>query len=202
MTSNHQDMIFSSVIVFPSTYLLTFINHHYKVWWLPQPKIYSLQVKAEVCFQMERFMEESIRASERIDSIFPATRRVHNSIFEIPVFEEAIATTMVYHSNLEERIAEYSFWRQWMWKSEDVMKLQESLALVPLCNLWILLSLPTMMLMHPALVKTSTRSVSHYIGQSSIRLLSEVERPRYGQLLDIAVAQPAQAAHAAQMHPS
>lgn len=35
ITSNYQEITFSSVLIFPSAYVVRFINHYFEVWWLP-----------------------------------------------------------------------------------------------------------------------------------------------------------------------
>lgn len=124
----YHDVTLGSVVVFPTPYMGRFINSHFLSRLLPKPKLYSLQVNAEIRFRMERFIDEAIAALERIDAVSPATPRLYSSTTSAQILEAASATTTVFQHELQDRIAEFSLWRQWIQKPKDLQALKVSLA--------------------------------------------------------------------------
>lgn len=106
--------------------MLRFINSHFEIWWLPQPKLYRLQVKAEICFRIKRFIEESIAALDRIDKEFPASRRFHSSMSQ--TLGGVIHAINAHQRDHEVKIAEIPWWRR-IQKPKDIEALKDTLAL-------------------------------------------------------------------------
>ena len=121
ITSKHQELTYASVIVYPWYYMLNFLNLHWEIRWLPQPKLYSLQVKAEIRFRLNRFIEQSIAALDRIDKESPSSTS--------PTLGRAINTITAHQRDLDVKIAETS-WRQWIQKPKDIKVLRDTLAVI------------------------------------------------------------------------
>ncbi|KAL8918741.1 MAG: hypothetical protein Q9208_007181 [Pyrenodesmia sp. 3 TL-2023] len=127
-TLDYADLTFTSVVVFPTIHMVRFVNNHFLVDWLPQPRFYNIQVKAELRFRMERFIDQTVAALERIDSASLATRRSRSSSSPAQVLEAASAMTAIFQQDLEERMAEFPLWRQWIQPPKDIVALKASLA--------------------------------------------------------------------------
>ena len=126
ITSNHQELSYSSVLVWPSAHMLRFYNSLLEIWWLPQPKLYRLQVKAEICFRIKRFIEESIAALDRIDKKFPPSRLFQSSTSQ--TLGGVITTIDAYQRDHEAKIVEIPWWRR-IQKPKDIETFKDTLAL-------------------------------------------------------------------------
>lgn len=66
--SNYMDLSPSSLLIFPTwSHTIRFINQYVLIPFLPEPRLYSLQVKSEIRFQMKQLIDESTVALNRID---------------------------------------------------------------------------------------------------------------------------------------
>ena len=127
ITSKHQELTYVSVIVLPWLYMFEFMNNFFETSWLPQPKLYSLQVKAEIRFRLSQFIEESIAALDRIDKKSPTSRRFHSLTSQ--TLGGAINTITAHQRDLEVKIAETP-WRQRIQNPKHIKALRDTLALL------------------------------------------------------------------------
>lgn len=127
ITSKHQEITSASVVIHPYTYISGFINKIYEISWLPQPKLYSPQVKAEIRFRLSHFIEESIAALDRIDKESLTSRRFHSSTSQ--TLGGAINIITANQRDLEVKIAETP-WRQRMQNPKHIKALRDTLALL------------------------------------------------------------------------
>ena len=129
-TSDYQDVTISSVLVFPGVHLLRFINQYTLIPWLPEPKLYSLQVKAEIRFLKRRFIDEITAALDRIDTISPTTRYFHNSTSRTQLLEAAMKAVTSHQQMIMQKIDKSAPipWR-WIYKPDHIVTLQEHRAL-------------------------------------------------------------------------
>ncbi|KAF6233315.1 hypothetical protein HO173_008439 [Letharia columbiana] len=66
--SNYMDLSPSSLLIFPTwSHTIRFINQYVLIPFLPEPRLYSLQVKSEIRFQMKQLIDESTVALNRIN---------------------------------------------------------------------------------------------------------------------------------------
>lgn len=128
--SSYEHVTISSLLVFPGAHLLRFINQYTLIPWLPEPKLYSLQVKAEMRFQKRQFIDEITAALDRIDASSPATRYSHNSISRTQLLEAAMKTVANHQQMIMQKIDKSAPipWR-WIYKPEHILTLQEHYAL-------------------------------------------------------------------------
>ena len=106
--------------------MFRFYNSLFEIQWLPQPKLYRLQVKAEICFRVNRFIEESIAALNRIDKKFPPSRRFQQSISQ--TLGGVITIIDAHQRDHEAKIAELPWWQR-IQKPKDIEALKDTLAL-------------------------------------------------------------------------
>ena len=84
--------------------MFEFVNNFFETSLLPLPKLYSLQVKAEIRFRLSQFIEKSITALGRIDKKSPTSRRFHSSTSQ--TLGGAINTITAHQRDLEVKITE------------------------------------------------------------------------------------------------
>ncbi|KAL8763467.1 MAG: hypothetical protein Q9184_000735 [Pyrenodesmia sp. 2 TL-2023] len=126
--SDHVDMTFLSLVISPSWHVVRFLNYYFESWILPAPKLYRLQVNAEIRFRARRFIDKTIEALQIVDSVSPATRYLRTDHAHIP--EAAISTVSNLTHNLEHTINKLSGWRSRFSKPETLETLEISLSLV------------------------------------------------------------------------
>ena len=121
-------------MVLPSAYLVRFINQYFEVRWLPQAERYQVQVDAEIRFRIERSIDESIAALEKIERTSPNAMSLTQCRFPSQMSQHQVLTTAidqitVYQRYLDGGIAELGYWQQWIRKPDYFSTLRESLAL-------------------------------------------------------------------------
>lgn len=67
-TNEYTELSWSSVVVWPYSHILRFINHLCLNPWLPAPKLYSLQVRSELEFQLKALIDNTNLSLDRIDA--------------------------------------------------------------------------------------------------------------------------------------
>ena len=129
-TSDYQDVTISSVLVCPGVHFLRFINHYTLIPWLPEPKLYSLQIKAEIRYQKRRFIDEVTAALDRINASSPTARYFHNPSSRTQLLEAAMKTVAMHQQMIMQKIDKSAPipWR-WIYKPDHILTLQEHHAL-------------------------------------------------------------------------
>ena len=101
--SSYVDLSTSSLQIFPIwSHTLRLINQFTLIPFLPKPRLFSLQVKSEIRFQMKHFIDESTIALQSIDESCPSLWCSQNSTPRI--FEEAIDSIDEYQQKLHQTI--------------------------------------------------------------------------------------------------
>ncbi|KAI4187512.1 MAG: hypothetical protein LQ346_005480 [Caloplaca aetnensis] len=125
--SDRRDIYVLEVLFVPGMFIYRLIKDYFQKSFLLRTALYSPQVKAEVRFRMERFLDEAVAALERIDLLLLTTS-------DTRVLEATIATTDGLRHTLEEKIGNISastrFFKRAIRKPQDLLALEKSLALV------------------------------------------------------------------------
>ncbi len=124
--SGYEHLTLPSILLFPGFHLMRIINQ-YSLWsWLPEPKLYSVQVRAEVQFQKAKLIDRLEAALDRVDASFPPTQLFQDSSSQIQCLETAIDKVTIHQQSIGQMIdrSDPSFWR-WIRKSEETVKLEE-----------------------------------------------------------------------------
>lgn len=101
--SDYMDLSTSSLLIFPTwSHTLRFINQYVLIPFLPEPKLYSLQVKSEIRFRVKQFIDESTAALDRIDASSPSIRYLHNSTSLTQLLEAASDAIDTYQQKLHQ----------------------------------------------------------------------------------------------------
>lgn len=122
--SPYQDLSLAQFVFVPAWPLMKLLNYAFIVPWLPQPQLYSFQVKAEIEIQRRRLVDEFIRALEYIEFSCPIIRQFPNSLLET-----AIKRITLHQQDVARRIHESHYVRQYLFKSEKVKTLESYEAL-------------------------------------------------------------------------
>lgn len=125
------------LMFFPLWYITRFWNHLFEVSWLPQPRVYHLQVKAHIYFHIQGFVQGAIAALARIASQSP-TNIPYDSTARTQTFMAAIATLTDLEQTFNERIAGYLWWYRWIRTTEELKLLEESVTIVTRVRRYIL----------------------------------------------------------------
>jgi hypothetical protein len=103
--SDYVEFSISSTLIWPMwDHTLRFLNHYALIPWLPDPKLYSLQVKSEIRFQARRFTDESLAALDRIEVSFSTMQAAHGSGPLFQRLEAASEAIDLYQSKLNQTI--------------------------------------------------------------------------------------------------
>ena len=106
--SDLMELSISSIVIWPMwEHFLRFINQYALIPWLPDPKLYSLQVRSEIRFQAKRFTEESLAALGRIDASYSAMQQLHDSGSLIQRLWAATDTINLHQHKLNQTIADF-----------------------------------------------------------------------------------------------
>ncbi|KAL8879479.1 MAG: hypothetical protein Q9198_002911 [Flavoplaca austrocitrina] len=126
ITSDRQEISIFRILVFPSIYVLRFLNSYTRVWWFFQPLPWSSQIEVEASYRIKEFVRQS---SIQIDAITTAHRRLDvRSDFQ--VVQAAITQAASDQSHFEAEIAKYSFWQRKFQIPRHLEYLTKNLALV------------------------------------------------------------------------
>lgn len=123
--SDYEDLNQPSILLFPAFHLMRIINQ-YSLWsWLPEPKLYSVQVRAEIQFQKAKLIYELEAALDRVDASFPPTRLPQDLRSQIQCLETAIEKVAIHQQSIRQMIngSDPSFWR-WIRKTQETVKLE------------------------------------------------------------------------------
>lgn len=113
MTSDLRTISWYSLVLYPSYHLGAFINGLFRSRWLPQPQLYSLQVKAAMRFRTKQFINEAMASLKRVDLL-----RLPNPVGLTEAFDAALAMNSVYQQHLEAMIKQSTFADRWMGKND------------------------------------------------------------------------------------
>lgn len=123
--SDYEDLHHPSSLFFPGFHLMRIINQ-YSLWsWLPEPKLYSVQVRAEIQFQKAKLIYEIKAALDRVDASLPPTQLSQHSSPQIQCLDTAIDKITIHQQRIREMIdgSDPSFWR-WIRKTEETVELE------------------------------------------------------------------------------
>lgn len=99
---DYMELSISSTLIWPMwDHCLRFLNRYALIPWLPDPRLYSLQVKSEIRFQAKQFTDESLAALDRIDVSFSTIQAAHDLS---PLLEAAITAIDLYQYKLNQTI--------------------------------------------------------------------------------------------------
>lgn len=93
-----------SLFLFPQNHGLRFFNHFFLVPFLPKPRIYNVQVKAEIQFQRERFLADTKEALGNIDGSLLSIQSSGNSSNLTELLGAATRGMMAYQQNLDQNM--------------------------------------------------------------------------------------------------
>ena len=101
------------------------LSQHSLCPWLPEPKLYSFEVKAEIRYQKKRLIGELTAALDRLDANSPTTQSSQNSKSQNRYLEAAIDKVTVHQQIVREMIDKSgsSLWA-WARKSEETANLE------------------------------------------------------------------------------
>ena len=124
-SSGHEDLTLPSIFLFPRFHLMRIIGLHFPWSWLPEPKLYSIQVRAEIQYRKAQFIYELEAALERINASSPATQLLRNSSLHSRQLETAIDQVTIYQQSIGKMMdgSDSPLW-QWIRKSEESAKLE------------------------------------------------------------------------------
>ena len=101
--SDFMELSISSTLIWPIwSHTLRFINHYALLPWLPDPKLYSLQVKSEIRFHAKRFIDESLAALERVEVSFSMMQQLYDSGALTQILEAAIDAINLHQQRLNQ----------------------------------------------------------------------------------------------------
>lgn len=131
--SHYVDLPTSAFVIFPMwSHTLRFINQYFLISFLPEPKLYSVQVKSEIQYRMKQFIHQSMIALDRIDDSFVFNQPLHNSISPIQSLKTATDAIAMYQQRLGQignaLEAELVPW-PWSSKPEEILMLDRYHAL-------------------------------------------------------------------------
>ena len=123
--SDSEDLTLPSILLFPGLHLMQLISQK-SLWpWIPGPKLYSFEIKAELQFQKKRLIDEFTAALDRSDASFRTTGYSHNSNSSNRYLEAAIDHVTIHQQIVREMIdnSNTSLWR-WTHQSEETANLE------------------------------------------------------------------------------
>ena len=123
--SDYEDLNHPSTLLFPGFHLMRIINQYSLLSWLPEPKLYSVQVRAEIQFQKAKLIYELKAALDRVDASLPPTQLSQHSSSQIQCLDTAIDKITIHQQRIREMIdgSDPSFWR-WIRKTEATVELE------------------------------------------------------------------------------
>ena len=123
--SDYKDLNQPSTLLFPGFHLMRIINQYSLLSWLPEPKLYSVQVRAEIQFQKAKLIYELKAALDRVDASFPPTQLSQGSSSQIQCLKTAIDKVTIHQQRIRQMIdgSDPSFWR-WIRKTEETVELE------------------------------------------------------------------------------
>lgn len=123
--SDSKDLSLPSIILLPGLHLMRLLSQHSLCPWLPEPKLYSFEVKAEIRYQKKRLIGELSAAFDRLDASSPTMQSFQNSKSQNRYLEAAIDKVTVHQQIVREMIDKSgaSLWR-WVRKSEETADLE------------------------------------------------------------------------------
>ena len=123
--SHFEDLTLPSMFLLPGLHLIRLISQHSSWLWLPEPKLYTFQVMAEIQFRKEQLRYELKSVLDRIDADFPATQLFQNSRSQSRCIEAAIAKITIHQHMVREVIgkSDSPLW-QWNRGSEETAELE------------------------------------------------------------------------------
>lgn len=107
------ELSIASTLVWPLHHTLSVVNRYALTSWLPEPRLYSLQVKSELRYQAKRFIAESLAALDRIETTQDEMQRATSSDSSSQSVDLATHAIWVYQRDLTEqieRIKRASYW--------------------------------------------------------------------------------------------
>ncbi|KAK0506911.1 hypothetical protein JMJ35_010611 [Cladonia borealis] len=124
-SSGYEKLTLPSIFLFPGFHLMRIIGQHFLWSWLPEPKLYSIQVRAEIQYRKAQLIYELEAALERIDASSPATQLIHNSSSHSRHLETAIDQVTIYQQSIRQMMdgSDSPLW-QWIRKSEATARLE------------------------------------------------------------------------------
>ena len=123
--SGYENLNHPSILLFPGFHLMRIINQYTLLSWLPEPKLYSVQVLAEIQFQKAKLIYELKAALDRVDASFPPTQLSQGSSSQIQCLKTAIDKVTIHQQRIRQMIdgSDTSFWR-WIRKTEETVELE------------------------------------------------------------------------------
>ena len=123
--SDYEDLTLLSISLFPGFHLMRIISQHSLWSWLPEAKLYSFQIRAEIQFQKARLNYELKAALDRIDASIPAFQLVQDSNSQSRYLNTAIDKVTIHQQSIRQMIdgSDPSFWR-WVGKSGETVELE------------------------------------------------------------------------------
>ena len=123
--SGYEHLDLPSILLLPGFDLMRIINQYSLLSWLPEPKLYSVQVRAEIQFQKAKLIYELEAALDRVDASFPPNQLFQDSSSQIQCLETAIDKVTIHQQSIRQMIdgSDPSFWR-WIRKSEETVELE------------------------------------------------------------------------------
>ena len=123
-SSGYEDLTLPSIFLFPGFHLMRIIGQHFLWSWLPEPKLYSIQVRVEIQYRKAQLIDELEATLERIDANFPASQSFQDSSSQRQCLETAINKLTIHQQSVRRVIdgSNPSFWR-WTRESEETVKL-------------------------------------------------------------------------------
>ena len=129
--SNSTELSIASTFVWPLDHTLRFINRYALCSWLPDSRLYSLQIKSELRYQARRFIDESLAALDRIETTQDNMQGTTSLDSLSQPFDLATNAIWVYQRGLTEqiqRLKNASFWTIF-YQPKGVRALEEHYAL-------------------------------------------------------------------------
>ena len=123
--SDYEDLNQLSILLFPGFHLMRIINQYSLRSWLPEPKLYSVQVRAEIQYQKAKLIYELKAALDSVDASFSPTQLSQDSSSQIQCLKTAIDKITIHQQRIREMIdgSDPSFWR-WIRKTEVTVELE------------------------------------------------------------------------------
>ena len=123
ISSDYEDLNQTSILLFPGFHLMRIINQYSLRSWLFEPKLYSVQVRAEIQFQKSKLIYELEAALDRVDAGFPPTHLSQASSSQI---ERAIDKVTIHQQSIRQMIdGSDPFPWGWMGNSEGTTELEK-----------------------------------------------------------------------------
>ena len=125
ISSDHEDLTLPSILIFPATHMMRFISQQSLSPWLPEPKLYSFQVRDEIQFQKKRLIDELKESLDKIDASSLPTQLFQKSSLQRRYLEAAVDRATIHQQSIRRMINESdsSLWRR-IPESDEIGKLE------------------------------------------------------------------------------